>query len=111
MNSFELMSIYEKVDELTSNMLSAAQSANWDLLSQLENDCSGQVSILKNNELQSELPVDLKTKKITIIKNILANDRAIREITEPWMQELSNLMQSSHTARKLTQSYGANQVG
>jgi flagellar protein FliT len=111
MNSIELISIYEKVDQLTVNMLTAAQSGDWDLLGQLERDCSGQVSILKNNEIQSEMPIDLKTKKISIIKNILANDKAIREITEPWMQELSNLMKNSHTTRKLSQSYGANQVG
>lgn len=113
MNSTELITIYEKVDQLTSNMLIAAQSGDWDALSQLENDCSGQVNILKENEsdIQIELPVELKTKKIHIIKNILANDRAIREITEPWMLELSNLMKNNYTSRKLTQSYGANQVG
>lgn len=111
MNSFELITIYEKVDQLTSNMLIAAKSGDWEKLSQLEDDCSEQVSILKINEIPLELPVELKTKKINIIKNILSNDRAIRDITEPWMLELSNLMKNNFTSRKLSQSYGANQVG
>ena len=110
MNSFELITIYEKVDQLTTNMLTAAKSGDWEKLSQLEDDCSKQVSILKNNENSLELPVELKSKKIHIIKNILSTDRAIREITEPWMLELSNLMKNNYTSRKLTQSYGANQV-
>lgn len=111
MNSFDLLNVYEKVAHITADMLIAAQANDWDLLSQLEHDCSNHVSTLREFEGPSELPEELKAKKIVIIKKILADDRAIREITEPWMQNLTNLMKSSSTSRKLSQSYGANQMG
>ncbi|MFD2272944.1 flagellar protein FliT [Undibacterium arcticum] len=48
-------------------------------------------------------------KKVRIIRKILADDREIRIITEPWMAELSSLMNSAGTERKLSRVYGANQ--
>ncbi|MBI3711428.1 MAG: flagellar protein FliT [Burkholderiales bacterium] len=115
MNSVEVLDIYEKVATLTAEMRLAAQSHDWELLEKLESDCSAQVGTLKRHEssLEAEinLPVELKQRKINIIKQILADDRAIREITEPWMTELSKLMSSASTSRKLTHSYGANQIG
>lgn len=115
MNSVEVLSIYEKVATLTSEMRLAAQSRDWELLEKLESDCSVQVGVLKQHESSPEgglaLPLELKQRKISIIKQILADDRAIRDITEPWMTELSKLMSSASTARKLSHSYGANQIG
>jgi flagellar protein FliT len=110
MNSFELLIVYEKVAQITADMLVAARANDWELLSKLESDCSGHVSTLKKFEGPTELPPELKTKKVAIIKQILADDRSIRDITEPWMQNLANLMKSSSTSRKLSQSYGANQI-
>ncbi len=31
-------------------------------------------------------------RKIDLLKQIMANDRAIREVTEPWMSKLDNMM-------------------
>lgn len=111
MNSFELITVYEKVAAITADMLNAALANDWDLLEKLEQNCSNEVNTLKLHEVSGDLPPDLKEKKINIIKKILADDRAIRDITEPWMQELSKLMQNSSTTRKLSNSYGANQIG
>lgn len=115
MNCVEVLDIYEKVATITADMRLAAQARDWELLAKLESDCSAHISTLKRHEAAPEailsLPLELKQKKISIIKQILADDRAIRDITEPWMSELSKLMSSTSTARKLSQSYGANQIG
>lgn len=111
MNSIELLEVYEKVSVITSNMLEAARSSDWDLLEKLEQDCSLEVSTLRDHERNGDLPKELRDRKISIIKQILADDRAIRDLTEPWMQQLSQLMKSTNTSRKLSQSYGANQIG
>lgn len=111
MNSFELLNVYEKVAHITTEMLDAARANDWELLAKLEGDCSKQVSTLREFEGPTELPGEMRARKISIIKQILADDRAIREITEPWMQNLANLIKSSGTSRKLSQSYGANQLG
>jgi flagellar protein FliT len=111
MNSFELLNVYEKVAHITAEMLEAARANDWESLAQLESNCSQHVSTLKEFEGSTSLPEDLKAKKISLIKQILADDRAIRDITEPWMHNLANLMKSTSTSRKLSQSYGANQMG
>jgi flagellar protein FliT len=111
MNHVELLNVYEKVAFITTQMLSAAQNGDWELLSSLEETCSLEVSTLRTNEITIILPEAIKEKKISIIKQILADDRAIREITEPWMHQLSMLMQNAQTSRKLSNSYGANQTG
>lgn len=115
MNCSEVLAIYENVAYLTAEMKSAAQARDWEKLAELESRCSTHMAVLKVQETMSDgkqaLPADIKQKKISIIQQILADDRAIREITEPWMQELSKLISSTSNARKLTQSYGANQIG
>ncbi|MET3117831.1 flagellar protein FliT [Undibacterium sp. GrIS 1.8] len=110
MDSMKMMSIYENVAHITDQMLNAARTGDWDLLARLENDCSSQVQTLKANEVNTELPPDLRNKKIQIIKKILADDKEIRDLTEPWMAQLANLMKSSESSRKLSQAYGASRT-
>jgi len=111
MNSLEILEVYEKVSLITSGMLQAARQEDWDLLQKLESDCSAHVSTLRLHDTSTDLPSELKQRKISIIKQILADDRAIRDLTEPWMQQLSKLMNSSRNSRQLSESYGANQLG
>jgi flagellar protein FliT len=111
MNSHEILSIYENVAVITDQMLEAARNGDWEQLIALESDCASQVEILKNEDTPAPLPPVARERKVTIIKKILADDRAIRTITEPWMAELSLLMNSGGTRRKLSQAYDANQSG
>ena len=115
MNSLEILEVYEKVSVITADMLQAAKHADWELLERLESDCSAHVSALKQHDVIPtggiELPADLRQRKISIIKQILADDRAIRDLTEPWMLQLNKLMSSSKNSRQLSDSYGANQLG
>ncbi|MCU6435381.1 flagellar protein FliT [Undibacterium sp. Jales W-56] len=107
MDSMEMISIYENVATITDQMLSAARSGDWDLLSKLEFDCSSQVQTLRVQEVELELSPDLKNKKIQIIKKILADDKEIRNLTESWMAQLANIMRSSESNRKLSRTYGS----
>jgi flagellar protein FliT len=108
MDNIEMISIYENVATITDQMLNAARSSDWDLLSKLESDCSSQVQTLKDNDTGLALPPELKSKKIQIIKKILAHDKEIRDLTEPWMAQLSNLMKTSELSRKISQAYYPN---
>jgi flagellar protein FliT len=108
MNNLELISLYENVATITTNMLDAARISDWDSLAKLEADCASRVQFLRENEIQGDLPAEIRDKKIKLIKKILADDREIRDITEPWMAQLANLMKNSSTNLKLSQSYGAN---
>jgi flagellar protein FliT len=112
MNSQEVISLYETVAEITDQMLAAARTGDWELLAELESRCSSHVEVLRNNESPREvLTAAAREKKVRIIKKILADDREIRNITEPWMARLSTMMKSAGTERKLSQAYGANRTG
>ncbi|QGZ41655.1 flagellar protein FliT [Pseudoduganella flava] len=87
MTSTEVLSMYENIAGLTSKMVVAAQMSDWNGLDNLENQCAAQavpalggVPALQGNARQ---------RKIDLLKQILANDRAIRDVTEPWMGRLN----------------------
>jgi flagellar protein FliT len=107
MNSQEIISVYENVAVLTGQMLDAARTGDWEQLTLLESRCSSQVECLRKGELPAALPANLRDRKVAIIKKILADDHEIRSITEPWMKQLSSMLNSAGTERKLSQAYGS----
>ena len=111
MNSEEVISLYEKVAVITNQMLAAAREYDWEQLAALESQCASHVETLKRDEHVAPLTGVVREQKVRIIKKILADDREIRSITEPWMEQLSVLMRSAGVERKLSQAYGANQSG
>lgn len=109
MNSQEVISLYEAISDITGQMLAAARTGDWNRLTELESRCSGHVDTLKREEPHMALPSGERDRKVRIMRKILENDREIRSITEPWMAQLSTLMNSSGTERKLFKSSGTNQ--
>ncbi len=111
MNEQEIIYLYENVASITDQMLAAARVGDWDNLVVLESRCADQVNILKSSEPPAPLSGVSRERKVAIIKKILADDRAIRDLAEPWMAKLSQLINSSGAERKLNRAYGANQAG
>jgi flagellar protein FliT len=111
MNSEQVISLYETMSELTGQMLLAAQSRDWENLAELESHCASHVRSLKQGEPVAALSGANRARKVEIIHQILAHDRQIRDLTEPWMAELSALINSTSTERKLSMAYGAQQAG
>ena len=107
MNEQEVIYLYENVANITTEMLAAAREGDWDRLVALENRCSDQVSILKTGEAPAVLTGASRERKVEILKKILADDREIRNITQPWMQKLSLLINSTGAERKLNHAYGS----
>ena len=95
-SSEEVISVYENVSRLTRQMLAAARSRDWDTLHRLERDCAAQVGMLRDGQPPS-LSGELRARKVRLLQAILADDREIRTITEPWMEQLALLMQSPRT--------------
>lgn len=107
LNSQEVITLYETVAVITDQMLAAARNGDWDQLVALESRCASHVETLKQGEPPAPLTGANRERKVTIIKKILADDREIRNLTEPWMEHLSKLINSTSTERKLSQAYGA----
>jgi flagellar protein FliT len=106
MNSQEVVSLYEAISVITEQMVSAARDANWVQLASLEKQCARHIETIKAGDKE---PVQgaMRDRKVKIIQKILADDREIRNITEPWMQRLSMQISSNHAQRKLAKAYGA----
>jgi len=107
MNSQEVISLYETVAAITDQMLTAARNGNWNELIELESRCSRYVATLKSGEAPVVLTGVARERKVEMIRKILADDREIRNLTEPWMARLSQLIHNTGTRRKLNKAYGA----
>jgi flagellar protein FliT len=91
MTSNEVLSMYENIAGLTTRMASAAKAGDFEGLSRMETQCALQASATMTGV--PALDGAPRLRKIDLLKQIMANDRAIREITEPW--QLSEVM-SAH---------------
>jgi flagellar protein FliT len=90
MTSNEVLSMYENIAGLTSKMAVAANAGDWNGLARLESECASQARAVETGV--PALEGAPRMRKIDLLKQIMANDRAIREVTEPWMAQLSNVM-------------------
>ncbi|WP_295993408.1 flagellar protein FliT [Rugamonas sp.] len=90
MTSNEVLSMYENIAGLSNQMVVAARMSDWDGLSKLE----GQAAVAASGALVGTVPAlsdAPRLRKIDLLKQILANDRAIRDVTEPWMNQAPGL--------------------
>ncbi len=93
MTSNEVLSMYENIAGLTSRMAGAAQAGDFETLSRLETQCALQaVATVSGVPALDGAP---RMRKIDLLKQIMANDRAIRDVTEQQWQ-LSPAMTAAH---------------
>ncbi|MCL6483309.1 MAG: flagellar protein FliT [Janthinobacterium lividum] len=96
MTSNDVLSMYENIAGMTNKMVVAARSSDWDGFDTLENQCAAAASPTMTSKVPAQTGAS-RQRKIDLLKQILANDREIRTITEPWMTQLSNNMPESRT--------------
>lgn len=102
----QLLQTYDRLSNTTGFMLSAAQAGDWERLVSLEKDCSDLVAHLSAIESDDPLPEALRERKATLIRKVLADDAAIRDITEPWIARLGAMLGANQRERQLLASYG-----
>lgn len=103
----QIMHLYHGIARLMKDMVAAAQRHDWEGLRDLENQCRPLTHALMAQESGSELPEPLKREKFLLLREILEDDAAIRGVTQSWMCELQQLINTTGTRRKLSQAYGA----
>ncbi len=106
MKSFELIAVYETILFTTDKMLKAAQSADWENLIILEEECRKLTKkIIKDNENEF-IDDELRQRKFEIIQQILAVDAEIRTFTQPWMGQLQYILRlPAYDHHDLTKSF------
>ena len=91
---------YEKIASITDQMLDAVKRSDWDKLSVLELYCAKCIdenSAEKTKKLLSEKAL---SAKVVSLKKILADDREIRHLLEPWMSEFALLINGKRNLPK-----------
>lgn len=80
MTSSEVLSMYESLAGLTGKMAGAAQTGDFARLARLEAQCAIQAAAATSGV--PALDGAPRMRKIDLLKQIMANDRAIRAATE-----------------------------
>jgi flagellar protein FliT len=111
MDQETILASYEAAAEITGQMLAAARASDWDRLSDLESICAREIQRIRMHDSMTALTPLERNRKISAITKILADDREIRVITEPWMAQLSALLRSVRVERKLYRAYSDAQAG
>ncbi|GKS68295.1 flagellar protein FliT [Nitrosomonas sp. PY1] len=105
MTSAETIMIYEAILAITRQMLSAARNNQWNELIILEKECRSLTDKLINNDPQPIFEEDLLKNKIRIIQEILDDDAQIRAITQPWMEKLQYMLNTTDHSHRIQQAY------
>jgi flagellar protein FliT len=106
MTGQDIVSVYEAMAGISDQMLAAASANDWDRLVLLEQQCNACVRQLKANGDGQPLAGQERVRKVNAIRKMLASDRQIRDLTQPWMAKLSALMNNNATERRLARAYG-----
>ena len=100
----QTIALYESIAALTSQMLQAARAQDWDKLGQLEqrsSECVAQLKALGPVTLSGEA----RQRKVVSVKQILADDREIRNLASPWMLKLNAMMHGGQSDK--SSAYGS----
>ena len=73
-------------------MLEAARVGNWDHVVKLEGACAVLIAQLKNTAAEHPLPPDEAQLKSRLMQRILINDAEIRQLAEPWLEDLDHVL-------------------
>ena len=87
-----LLNCYEAIAQASADMLDAARSGNWDQVVKLEGACVLLISRLKHVARGGTLAPGETRMKTRIMQRILVNDAEIRQLAEPWLEDLDDVL-------------------
>ena len=98
---------YEAIAAISARMLAAARKALWNDLIELQDEYRLLVETLKEVDASVSLDEGERLRKYDLIRQILADDAAIRDLANPSIARLSMLFTGRRPAHLLKELYGA----
>jgi flagellar protein FliT len=100
---------YLSIAAASQSMVSAARAGNWDDLVSAQQECAVRIDAFKRHQEHAESGVDPAERKwrARILGEILAHDAEIRNLTDPWLRRLEQLLSRAGRDRRLGQAYGS----
>lgn len=96
---------YEGALDLTERMLVCARSAQWDQLVVLENQRAVALQSIQRLDADPGRDPAARVSKRTIVERMIACDEEIAALTQDWMGELRQILNSVDTRNKLERTY------
>jgi flagellar protein FliT len=87
-----LLQYYEAIEKASADMVVAARTGNWDEVVKLEGACMVLISQLKEAARTTQVDAQQRQAKSRIMQRILVNDAEIRNLAEPWLSELDEML-------------------
>jgi len=82
---------YEAIAGASRRMLKAARAGQWDQVAVEEDNCRALITRLKRAHATGSRPVR-REQRLALLRSVLADDAEIRELSEPWLQQLEALL-------------------
>ena len=95
---------YENIHAASKDMLRAATSGDWELLFDAEQRCARNIDMVRALS-PVQLSFEDQMRKRAIILSVLEDDANIRKLTQPWLEELQQLLQGAGFRRQAESAY------
>lgn len=87
-----LIDRYEWIAHASHAMLAAAKRDDWDEVGRLEARCRALIADLHAAARVERLDVPEQRRRVALLRRILADDAQIRVRSEPWLQQIEQLL-------------------
>ncbi len=87
-----LIDYYKAIEDSSTRMLEAARAKDLETVMRYEGVCAVLIEQLRFRSREEELRPEERSEKARIMQRILRNDAEIRNLTEPWLGHLEELM-------------------
>ena len=92
MSRSDVLNVYDKIMQVSHQMLKAAEGKDWDRLTMLECICKKHIEQLQPVDRRIKLSADEIDRKFHYLNQILEDDRQIRLLLEPWIESVVSLL-------------------
>lgn len=103
------LAAFRQMSSLSEQMLAAAQANDWDRLVATEKQLAVQREQLRRDApgIDNTLSTREREQLEQLIQGMISNDAKIREIVEPWLGSVRQLLSRGSRERDLRSSYGS----
>jgi len=99
---------FEAMSRLSRQMVVAARQNDWDALCRLESELAAlRDQPAPDPQALARLPQAERERLVALITSMQADDAAVREVVEPFLDSVRGLLSSRSRSRDLRRSYGA----
>jgi hypothetical protein len=96
---------YEAALELSERMLACARSAQWDRLVDIEKERGSLLESIARDDRDAAGEGAVRDGKRRILARMIACDEEVATLTQDWMAELRQILNSVDTSQKLERTY------